>query len=65
MVEKSWAFGRRCPKCGSLEILDNSCKSPNARPGRSAEEGTVVPDGCYVGGIPTEFKCDSCGHEFE
>jgi len=64
MVKENTTSGRRCPECGSGNILDIIRGMPTEEAHKLVEQGKAVLGGCLVGEDSTEWICGDCEYEF-
>ena len=55
---------RRCPFCGSHEVVPILYGLPGPEMMEQAEAGKIALGGCCVTGDDPNWHCNKCGHEW-
>jgi hypothetical protein len=55
---------KRCPRCGSAELVPIVYGLPSRETFEAAREGRVALGGCMIHPDSPDHTCDSCGHEW-
>ena len=55
---------RRCPECGSEQVVPIRYGFPTPELAREAEQGRVALGGCCLGPQSPRWLCKACEHEF-